>query len=373
MMKGRRLLLYFLGLFGLLALAGSAQAALQAQETSLAATGTAYELNLDSQGVLWVSDANAGEIRAVNAASGAYTIYPVGGAPSDARSDGAGTVWWADFGSNKLNHLTTGSNQVTTWEIPGSTGLYSTGIDSGGDVWVSDYYASLLYQLDPAGNELCSYAIPNFGVSEYLSMDGSRITFGDYVNGRIVRLEGTTFTWWILPPGSYPRDLAVDGNGRVWWTDLNKGYVGRLDPVASTIITFTPPISGTPQLLTLSGGKVWYTQQDPGRLVKFDPAVASGITATVISGAKAASPSCSTLLPQAPVDVTPVSGQASWTGQEYQTVLDQSGWQIYAMPAGSVPWGVAATDKIWLVDQGRKVLAKVSPSSLIYLPMVIRP
>ena len=153
-MKGRRLLLYFLGLFGLLALAGSAQAALQAQETSLAAGGTAYEVNLDSHSVLWVSDANAGEIRAVSAASGAYTIYPVGGAPSDARGDGAGTAWWADFGSNKLSRLTTGNNKVTTWEIPGSTGLYSTGIDSSGDVWVSDYYAAFLYELDPDGNGL---------------------------------------------------------------------------------------------------------------------------------------------------------------------------------------------------------------------------
>jgi streptogramin lyase len=371
-MKNGRLQLCILMLVCLLALAGSAQAALPAQETPLTAVGKAYEVNLDSQGVLWVSDANAGEIRAVNAASGAYKVYTVGGTPSDARGDGAGTAWWADFGSNKLSRLTTGNNKVTTWEIPDSIGLYSTGIDSSGDVWVSDYYASFLYKLDPAANELCSYAIPNFGVSEYLSTDGSRIWIGDYVNGRIVRLDGTNFTWWNLPTNSYPRDVALDGNSRVWWTDLNKGYVGRLDPTAGRIITFTPPVSGTPQMLTLLGGKVWYSQQGPGRVVKLDSVVASGITATVTSGSQVTSPSCSTLMPQAPVDITPTSGQASWTGQQYQTVLDQSGWQIYAMPAGGAPWGIAATDKIWLVDQGRQVLAKVSPSSSLYLPMVIK-
>jgi streptogramin lyase len=372
-MKSRRLLPCLLALLGLLALAGSVLAALQAQETPLATGGQAYEINLDSQGVLWVSDANAGEIRAVNTASGAYTVYPVGGGPSDARSDGAGTAWWADYTSNNVSRLATGSNQITTWQIPGSTGLLGTALDQSGQVWASDYNASYLYKLNPATNELCQYTLPNFGVGEYLLREGSRLWIGDYVNWRLVRLEGTTFTWWNLPTGSYPRDLASDASGRVWWTDSIKGYVGRLNPTAGSIITFTPPVSGTPHMLELVGDKVWYTQQSPGRLAKLDPAAASGITATVTVSSSTAISACSQLLPQAPVAITPGSGQASWTGQQYQTVVDQSGWSIYSMPDGSVPWGIAATDKIWVVDQGRQALAKVSPQSFVYLPLIAKP
>src|SRR5262245_18574717 len=75
-----------------LAQAGLVRAALVAQETPLTTSVTPTDLNLDSQGVLWVSDADAGQIRSVNTASGAYTIYTVGGSPSDARSNGAGTI-----------------------------------------------------------------------------------------------------------------------------------------------------------------------------------------------------------------------------------------------------------------------------------------
>lgn len=369
-MKNRWLRLCFFILLCLLALAGPVQAALLARETPLTASVTPSDLNLDSQGVLWVSDADAGKIRAVNTASGAYTIFPVGGSPSDARSDGVGTTWWVDFNSNDLGRLSTGSHQVTIWQIPGSTGLWGTALDQSGQVWANDGSDPYLYKLDPVTNELCKYTLPNSGVGEYLVLEQGRIWIGDYVNERIVRLDGTTVTWWNLPTGSQPRDLALDGSGRVWWTDLD--YVGRLDPGANSITIFTPPASGVPQMLTLVDGKVWYSQQGPGRVVELDPAAASGITATVTVGSATASPSCSTLPPLAPVSINPVPGQSSWNVTTYATLIDQAGWSIYEMPVDAAPYGIAGTDQIWLVDQGRQVLAKVSPSSFIYLPMITK-
>ncbi len=372
-MKKRWFMLCLCALLSLLALRGSAQAALLAQETPLTTSVTPTDLNLDSRGVLWVSDADAGQIRSVNTASGAYTIYPVGGSPSDARSDGAGTVWWADFNSNQLSRLTTAHNITTTWEISGSSGLWGTALDQSGQVWASDGIGPYLYKLNPTSNQFCQYTLPYSGTGEYLISEQTRIWIGDSFNGRIVRLDGATFTWWNLPAGSQPRDLALDGSGRVWWTDPSKGYVGRLDPVASQIITFTPPASGTPQMLTLADGKVWYSQQSPGRVVELDPAAASGITATATFGITSTNPSCITLpQAQAPVAVTPSSGQASWNVTTYATLINQAGWSIYDMPVGAVPYGIASTPQIWLVDQDRQVLAKVSPSYPVYLPMIIK-
>ena len=376
-MKNGRLRLCFFILLCLLALGRPVQAALLASETSLTPTGSAFELNLDSKGVLWVSDADAGEIRSVNAASGAYTIYPVGGAPADARSDGAGTIWWADSISNQLGRLTTGNNMTTTWTITSSTGLTglgATALDSSGLVWVSDTNSPDLYSLNPANNELCTYTLPNSlpdsGVSGYLLADQGRIWIGDPENRRIGLLDGTTFTWWNLPAGSQPRDLALDVSGRVWWTDA--AYVGRLDPTASNIITYTSPVGGLPQMLTLVNGKVWYSQQSPGRVVELDPAAASGITGSVTAGSMTAGRSCSTLAPQAPVAITHVSGQTTWNVTTYPTVIDQGGWTVYKMPDGAAPYGIAVTKQIWLVDNGRQVLAKVSPSFSIYLPVIIK-
>jgi streptogramin lyase len=375
-MSHKRLVTASFALMGLLVLTGPALAGLEVQETPLSLAGWAYELNLDSQGTLWVSDTTAGEIRSFDTASGARTAYLVGGAPSDARGDGVKSVWWADYTSNRLGRLSTASKQASIWEIPGSYGLYSTAIDSSGNVWVSDYYASFIYELDPGANQLCMYALPDYGVSEYLYVDGQTLWFGDLVNARIVRLQNDTFDWWNLPAGSYPRDLEMDGDGRLWWTDAEKNYLGRLDGAAATITTFTPPAGGTPVMLALSGDNVWYSQQDPSGVVELDPGVAASQTMPVTTGGQAAAPDCDELPPLAPIDIPATSGQASWTGQTYPTAIDAGGWVVYDMPGGSEPWGIsAAGDEVWLVDSARKVLARLSPSAppgKVYLPLLPR-
>ena len=287
-----RIVALILTLLIMLVLAVPAFADLSAQETPLSPTGAAYELNLDSQGTLWVSDGYVGEIWAFDSASGAYTTYKVQGAPSDARGDGAGAAWWANFGSNQLSRLSTSDDRVTTWKIPSAKSLNNTALDGSKYVWASDSSAPSIYRLDPTTttNNLCSYALPNSGVSEYMYYDdkGQQLWFGDSANGRIVRLQNDTFTWWNLPANSDPRDVELDGSGQLWWTDYNLGYLGRLDPVNGQIATFTPPASGTPVMLKLSGGKVWYSQQDPGGVVMLDPAVAASQSPPVTSGSQPA-------------------------------------------------------------------------------------
>jgi streptogramin lyase len=358
----------------LLLLFGVASAAgISAQETALNPNGLAYELNPDSQGILWVSDYTAGEIWSFDATSGAHTAYQVGGGPHDAHSDGAGSVWWADFDRNQLGRLSTSTREATVWVIPGDLGLYSTAIDSSGDVWASHYYAPLIYKLDPDTNQLCTFEVPDLGVAEYLYINGEQLWFGDTANARLVRLQDGAFHWWNLPVDSYPRDLELDASGGLWWTDAGKGHLGRLDSGAATITTFTPPTGGTPQMLALSGGKVWTAQQVPGQVLVLDPAAAASQTTVVTTGSQQAAQACSELLPLAPTAVTISSGPASWTGQTYPTALDKAGWKIYDMPETSAPWGIVAAEKIWLVDQGRQVLARLdpsaSPSTQIYLPL----
>jgi streptogramin lyase len=375
-MNNKRLISVSTVLVAVLALRGPVLAALGAQETPLSPFGEAFEINPDPQGELWVSDASAGEIWSFDATGGARTVYRVGGTPSDARSDGAGSVWWADFESNKLGRLSTSADQAIFWEIPGSTSLYSTAIDSSGDVWVSESFGPFIYKLDPDTNQLCTYELPSSGVTDYLHVYGRTLWFGDVENSRLVRLQDGAFDWWVLPSHSYPQDLELDENGQLWWTDSDRGYLGRLDSVTATMTTFTPPLSGAPAMLTLFGGRVWISQQGPGRVLELDPAVASSQTAAVTTGSKAATPACSLLSPLTPFAVTATSSQVSWTGQTYATELDAGGWVAYRMPVNSAPWGIAASgQQVWLVDQGRQVLARLGASAQsyqIYLPLARR-
>ena len=359
---------------GLLALVLPARGGLLALETPLSNPGRAYEVNLDSQGKLWVSEADTGKIWAFDSLNGAYKVYLVGGGPSDAHSDGNGSVWWADFTSNHLSRVLTSTHEVKYWAIPNSLGLYSTALGSGGTIWASDYYASKIYNLnpDPESNLLCVYTIPNNGLSEYLEADGARLWFGDYINARLVLIEGTRLTWWSLQEYGYPRDLEVDENGAVWWTDANLRKLGHLAPGEASFTAYSLPFSGIPIMMKLREGKAWFTLQSPSGLATMDPSIEQGELVSTTSEGQDIFPDCDPLLPTPAPDVMPTDGQAEWNGQSYPQKLSQPGWTVFQMPENGLPWGITATHEIWLVDQGRHSLTKVSPASQLYFPLVVK-
>jgi streptogramin lyase len=346
----------------------AARADLTAQETDLAENGQAWEANLDTQGMLWVSHLSPAEIWRIDTQTGVITVYPVGGQPSDGRGDGAGALWWADLGSNRLRRLSTADNQVKAWEIPGSTGLYTTALDPQGRVWVTDFSDPHLYRLDPATNQVCTYSLPDEGLANYLEAGAQYVWFGDYINNRIVRLHPLdgTFTWWQLPGNGFPLDLTLDAGGDVWWTDTYLNYLGRLDPAQESFTAFDLPAHFDPQMLSIAGSQVWLSFQDPdspaGGVGRLDPAAASGTVhdAARIIPNRIIVPVCTTISPSAETTLTPSTHQADWSAQNYPVTYSQGGWLAFQLPENGSPFGIVADAEVWLVDQGRSKLARLS-------------
>ena len=377
MFKMRGLVPLFVGFAGLIALLGlmsKARADQSAQEMALNPAGVAFELSQDSQGMLWISDWGAGEIWRVNPATGNYVVFEVGGTPSDARGDGQGLVWWVDSSSNRLGRLSVADGKASIWEIPGTTSLYGTGLDADGNIWVTDASGPHLYRLAPASSTLCTFTLPLDGLSNYLVVDGSHIWLGDRQNGQIDRLdvEGETFAQWTLPANSYPQGMALDGNGNLSWADPILGQLAHLEPGANRLITYTASVVDSPVILSFAGGQAWYTDQNRsvGRL---DPRLAPGTAITVAYTSEPAVPSCAPQMLPTTNTVSVLTGQAAWNTVAYTTLLDQNGWRVFQLPAGSLPWGiVAAEDAVWVVDTDRRVLARIEAQYRVYLPLVAR-
>jgi streptogramin lyase len=375
MRKFRLIVIILLSLVAGLGLTVGALAALSSQETPLNPTSVAFEINPDSQGLLWITEYQAGEVRRVNPSNGNFTVYPVGGHPSDARSDGTGMLWWGDTDTPLVGRLNTTNGQVSEWTIPGGGGTYGTALDGSGGIWVADYIFSFLYHLRPSASEVCTYTLPADAASAYLLVNGSQVWLGDTNNGRIGRLETNTntFTWWALPSSSSPLGLAMDGAGVLWWADKVQGGLGRLTPGSGQVITYTQSTLQTPTMIALSAGKVWYTDQS--RIGVLDPAHATGHAFTVTPSSQVSPPLCKALAAPSTRTIVSTSGQAAWSNASYPLLSSQPGWQVFQLPQQGYGWGIAALeDNIWLVDQGRQVLAKVSTQieSLLYLPLVIR-
>ena len=347
----------------------AAGAAPNAQEAALNPLGGAFELNVDDQGQLWISDYDADEIWKVEPDSGAYTVYENIPTPSDARRDAAGFIWWGDGSAGRFGRLGPGSGQAEWWTAPGASSLWGTQIDDAGLFWVLASGDPFLYRFDPTTAQLCTYTLPQGGAADYpLAHDGF-IWLGDNANNRILRLNPATnqFTTWQLPADSAPEGLAYDDNQDVlWWADPNLGQLARLQPGLNQLRSFNAPGASLAQMVAIRGNGVWYSEHDGGGAIgRLDPTTAVSVTQTVTRGVVAAAPACAAVTPASTQAVSTRSGGLSWADQTY-TVTQSAGWQLYDLPGSAFPWGVAAgPEEAWYVDTGRQVLGRIAAEALV--------
>lgn len=103
---------------------------------------------------------------------------------------------------------------------------------------------------------------------------GADIFFTDFNNNNIWRFNATsgTFTQFPIPTvGSDPYDVAVDGNGIVWFTEFQANRIGRLDP-STGVITETVVTGDPRQIAIATDGTVWFTERFANAVGDLDPA-----------------------------------------------------------------------------------------------------
>jgi len=76
-----------------------------------------------------------------------------------------------------------------------------------------------------------------------------------------------------LPPGGgYPHDVAVGGDGAVWYTAQRSGQLGRLDPATGTVELIPLGAGAAPHgVLIGPDGAPWITEGGTNAIVRVDP------------------------------------------------------------------------------------------------------
>src|SRR5438309_2575367 len=76
-----------------------------------------------------------------------------------------------------------------------------------------------------------------------------------------------------LPPGGgYPHDVAVGGDGAVWYTAQRSGQLGRLDPATGKVELIPLGAGAAPRGVLLGpDGAPWVTEAGTNAIVRVDP------------------------------------------------------------------------------------------------------
>jgi sugar lactone lactonase YvrE len=143
--------------------------------------------------------------------------------------------------------LAAGISNITEYNVPGS---YPWGIasDRSGRVWV---------------------ALPGCDLGPNCP--------GSTPPGKLALFDPNTKNWVAivsLPAGyGQPLFVAIDQNGKVWFTMPRTDTLGRYDPVSSTVSQWAVPSSGSePWGIAIDPqGKIWFTEHYSNKIGSFDP------------------------------------------------------------------------------------------------------
>ena len=187
-------------------------------------------------------------------------------APHSLQLDADGNVWITLCLGNKLARFDTRTESFRIWDQP-APGLYphTLRLDHQGRVWYTLAVSNHIGRFDPATERFTLYRLP-------------ARTWGEAFTLRTLRLWLWLARWlpagWIsaeapVLPVPYGLDIAPDG--AVWFSQLNAGRIGRLDPVSGNVQTYDTPFDGPRRLRFDSHGVLWVPAFGSGSLARFDP------------------------------------------------------------------------------------------------------
>ncbi len=373
---------------------GYAGGPLSVQEAPLAPGGEAYEINPGGPAALLVSDYGANEIRRVDAESGAFVAWRVT-TPVDARQDAAGRIWFTDDAAT-FGFVDPPAGTVTTWSLgdPSEYGLSGIAFDEAGRVWLSEWFGSTsqVRRFDPASGELCAYALPGGSSSYYLLYRENQVWTANWGSRRVYRFDPSTGQGqrWQLSSASFPQGMALDDAGDLWLADSGVGALVHLSPAGGRLATYPAPGGSAPHMLALVDGRVWYSAAGSAEVGMLDPLAAVPAITSAPAAAFTTFAACQTLPPGSSSPVSASAGTLAWSDGAWPQALSSGGWTVYSLPPGAGPYGIAGhAGRLWVVDQGRGMLARAegaaatatptpspttgpTPARRTYLPLVIR-
>ena len=191
-------------------------------------------------------------------AIGSFQEYPLPQANSGMMRpaiDHEGRIWFGEMGLNRLAVFDPRTRTFQQMTPPqGRSGIMGVEVAPDDTIWFAEQYANYVGHYFPTSGKYQIYSLPT-------------LTIPDPGNA------GKTLS---LP--SAPNDLALDGHGNVWFTELNADELGKLDTHTGQVQQYPLSSRRSVQALDPYGitvdpqGIIWFTEASNNHLGRLDPA-----------------------------------------------------------------------------------------------------
>jgi streptogramin lyase len=376
------LLIFLLFTSALVSWVSAAPGSSATDETNLNPAGEVYEINRDSQGMLYVSDYAAGEIWKINPVDDGYTLFGNLGEALDAQPDANGKIWFTDD-VDSIAVLDPATHQGTRWTLGNSElSLQAITFDQAGYVWIAEGFGqtSKLNRFNPTTYEWCPYSLPGGSYAYDLIYADGFLWQTNWGNDRVFKFDPVSeqLLRWNIGTDATPKGLALDSDNNLWWADAKLAALVRFDTDTNQMTKYSLPFGSKPVMLHFNDNALWYTEDSsgspnpPGTFGSLNPGQASGTMTTLSPATQSLThDACTNLGAGSPFTASVSSGKLAWNTGMATQVVNQSGWMIYQLPDQSIPYGISSTaGMVWVADQGRQKLVRFPLDYYLYLPLV---
>jgi virginiamycin B lyase len=171
-----------------------------------------------------------------------------------------GNLWFTLQNSSKIARVTP-AGVITQFRTP--TLSFPSDITAGpdGNIWFTEGSTGKIGFATPQGRITeITFSLFDAG-SGIITGPDDNIWFCDSTGNNIWRYELATETLTAFPvpvPGSFPQDIAVGGDGNLWFTGVAGGQIGRITPEGD-ITTFGQGLDSARSITGGPDGNVWFT------------------------------------------------------------------------------------------------------------------
>jgi streptogramin lyase len=154
-------------------------------------------------------------------------------------------------------------------DLPGTTYEINRGVS--GDIYVSNYSAGEIWHIAASGTYTVYEEV--WGVRDAKPDATGDIWFTNYAQtfGR-VDISSQTVVTWTLPQAQNLGGLAIDDDGKVWFSQWFGLDLYRFDPVSTQICTYTLPLGAYSEYIVYDAGFLWLANWFQDLIYRLDAA-----------------------------------------------------------------------------------------------------
>lgn len=200
---------------------------------------------------------------------GVFTTFPVATPttrPEEMQAGPDGTVWFVEYGADRVGHITT-TGTIHDYPLPSGSDAYGLTFGADGNLWLADYKKNQIIQMSTAGTVLNQYptTTTGSGPSGIVSGTDNKLWFTECLKSKVANVTtgGTLSTeWGTTTPASNPQKITVGPDHALWFTECAKNNIARVTTAGGTPSEYPVLSPNADPFSIVAGpdGALWFTE-----------------------------------------------------------------------------------------------------------------